>query len=999
MFQKRIEGGSEPWFFRFRELMPFLIRRILLVSSAYDAFILEEDVPLTERLFAEYSGGRSEYSELTMLMSPTISRSDTPAHALDVLKARHFDLVITAPRLGDMDVNAFGRMVKEISPRTPVVVLTFDENDLHFLPSGIDFNVIDEVFLWNGNAKIIFAMAKQIEDRRNVVHDTQVGDVRVILLVENSIRDYTNILATLYSEILLQSQSVIADVSNALKIRLRTRSRPKVLLAKNYEEALQNIERYAANLQGVITDIRFPRNGSEKEQAGIELVQWCRKVIPDIPILLDSNDPIVPEVVRDLKIRYVNKASKDLLGQVRGFLKKELGFGSFIFRLPDETQVGKAKSIAEMEGVLKKMPLESIEYHGRRNDFSAWLNARSMFALAAKIKPYRNFDDIEVVRRYLIDVIHEARAQEEEGCVIDITRSHTIIEPRLVRLGAGSTGGKGRGIAFVYSLLTTKDAFKTIEGIEIQIPKTLVIGADEFDHFCESNSIASRLASCSTDKDVLQIFLDSHFPRNFVRDLRMASESLKGPIGVRSSGLLEDSHFLPFAGIYSTYLLPNSDSNAENRFRELQKAIKAVYASTFQKKARDYLASTPYRVENEKMAIVIQELVGQQYQDRFYPLISGVAISHNFYPVGSQKPEEGVAILALGLGKTVVEGRKAVRFSPGAPGVQLPFSSARELYRNSQTTFFALDLSKKRTDFLSGEDSTLKICELEQAEQDGTLGEVGSVYCPSDDVIRENLQVTGPRVVTFNNILKWKSMPLATALTEILQTMRHAFGCDVEIEFAVEYRQDGEGRIPCLYVLQIRPLSGRHIFQQKVDPASYPRERLLCSTDWSLGNGVINDLYDLVYVEPELFNSWNSMRIATEVEKITDELRSEKRPFLLIGPGRWGTNDPNLGIPVQWGQIAGVKVIVETGLKNRTVEPSDGTHFYQNILSMGVGYLYVSGMKRYSDLAALLDFAWLKQQSVHAKSTHVCHVRFSNPLACYLEGARGNAVILKPDPL
>jgi hypothetical protein len=982
----------EPWGSRFRDLMPFVVREILLVSSAYDAFILEEDGPLAERLFAEYS-------ELSLLICPKIICVDSVAQAMELLEDRHFDLVMITPRLEGTDIDEFGKMVKSLHQDIPVVMLAFDESDLESISSGVDETVIDEVFLWSGNARILFAIIKYVEDKKNVLHDTQIGGVRIILVVEDSVRSYSTILATLYSEVLKHSQAINTETMSTLHKMLRLRSRPKIILAKNYEAAVKLCETYLENILGLITDMRFPLNGKLEPTAGIKLASWIRERIPDLPILFESMEPSLEKTAKEMKAAFVSKKSQDFFWQIGNFFKEYLGFGDFVFMLPNGKKIGRARDFKEMELIFRRLKGESLVFHAERNDFSRWLNARSMFGLAAQIKPFKadSFDSVDEIREFLIDIVSQARTQEEGGAISDYSPSTPHRASILVRMGMGSMGGKGRGIAFVNSLIASHIIPREIDGLRIRIPKTVVIGSDEYDRFLEGNFLAEKVATLNDDKKIGEIFHKSQLSPRFLRDLRSAVDSLNGPLAVRSSSLLEDSRFLSFAGIYRTYLLPNSHSKRSVRFEDLRGAIKAVYSSIYSKEAREFFPNTPYRAEDEKMAVVVQEVVGRKYGNRYYPHFAGVAMSYNYYPIGNQKPEDGLAVVALGLGQTVVAGGTALRFSPGTPGVFPQFNTAADFLKNSQSQFVALDLTKTPRNFKESETSSYVALGLEDAEADGVLQRVGSVYSHEDNTLRENFRAAGPRVVTFHNILKWNEIPLAKALQEILGIMCSAMGSAVEIEFAVDIPPRDENRAPSLYIVQVRPVRSQPYLQSRVDFGSYEPEDLLCASQRALGHGINEDIKDIIYVAPGEFNSTTSRALANEIEKYTKELSGEGRPFALIGPGRWGSSDPSLGIPVTWAQISGVKLIIETGLKDRVVDPSDGTHFFRNMTNFRIGYMIVQKSKfEPSDQDNLIDFDWLDSQVPFNQSGGVRHLRFSKGILTNIDGTKAKGVLLKP---
>lgn len=977
---------NEPWYLAFHDLMPYRVREILLVSSRYDAFTLEEDGRLTERLFVEYS-------ELNLSASPRITHATSGAQAMELLALRRFDLVIAMMRLDDIDLAAFGRRVKEALPAMPVVLLAFSEAEVQAAP--IDQSVVDGVFVWTGDARILLAIIKLVEDRKNVDHDTQAAEVRVILVVEDSAHRYSSFLSLLYAELMVQSASLIAEGMNEIRKLMRMRARPKILLATSFEEAVDLYERYRENVFALISDVRFPRSGTEDPEAGFALVRLVRAYDPDLPVLVQSAELETEKKARELDVHWAHKGSATLLRRIREFMKESMGFGDFVFRLPGEerTEVGRARNVFEMEEMLRTVPAASVEYHGARNHFSLWLEARSMFALARELRPrtIAELGGVEASRAHIIRVLRDARHAEQEGGITDLsTRKEQGEGSHFLRLGKGSIGGKARGIAFVNAILAYERSLHRPD-LEMRTPKTVAIGTDEFDRFVEDNALGDLVHKELPDGEVLRRFLDARLSDALVRDMQLAWKDLQGPLAVRSSSLLEDAHFQPFAGIYSTYMLATGKPSTEEEparvgFDELCRAIKAVWASTYLHGARAYLASTNHSLEDEKMAVVIQEMVGQAHGRRFYPHFSGVALSYNYYPFGNQRADEGIALVALGLGHTVVQGGAAVQFSPSTPNVQPQFTSPSDFLANAQTQFYAIDLERTRIDFLSSEPSSIRGWDLSAAEEDGTLSLVGSVYDARDDRIRDDLTRPGPRLVTFANVLKWNALPLAEGLATLLRVMRSSFGCAVEIELAVDVPK---GAAPVLYVLQVRP-QATQLMQQAIQVEGYPEERVLCRTGRSLGHGVMRDVLDIVYVKRNRLESSVSPAIAVAVGEVNAQLQAERRPYLLVGPGRWGTTDPRLGVPVEWSQIAGARVIVETSPDDRLIEPSQGSHFFHNITSLHVGYLTVSGSDRF-------DRAWLDAQPSHCESAEVRHVRLQHPLHIVLDGRSSTGLVLEPE--
>ena len=986
MTDEPARGGLE-----FHGLMPYRVHEALLLSSEYDAFILEEDGPLTDRVF-------SQYSELNLSQVPRITHVTTARAAMVLLDERRFDLVITVVRVEDTDADRFSAEVKAKYPRMPVVLVIFDEGDLRLFPNSQPPPTVDRVFLWTGDATILIAAIKLIEDQRNAHHDTKSSGVQVIVVVEDGLRAYSTFLGLLYRELLLQSQSLISEGVNELHRLLRMRARPKILLANCFEDGLALVREFSDHVLALVTDVRFPRDGVEDPEAGLALARIVRAELPDLPMLVQSSEADNKEAASELAT-FVDKRSPTFPVQVRGFLKESLGFGDFVFRLPNRSEVARARDLYEMEEVLKWVDAKSIAFHGRHNHFSIWLKARSKFDLAAQVRKadVDEFASLEAVRSYLIRVLAESRLEEQEGIITDFSPLQTGPDNRFVRLGKGSIGGKGRGIAFVNGLIAKYGLLSKFDGLEIRIPKTVVIGTDEYDLFMTDHD-AGELQALPTDADVTRKFLEDTLPPALVRDLWTAFQALNGPLAVRSSSLLEDSRFLPFAGVYATFMLANDHPDPMVRFNELSRAVMAVYGSTFWRDARAYVARTPHVLDEEKMAVVIQQVVGQRHGDRFYPHASGVAQSYNFYALGGQKPSDGMAEIALGLGEMVVGGGAAVQFSPGAPGVLPQYSSASAYMRLSQSNFFAIDMSKTLVDFFAGPRAFLDLHPLAAAEEDGTLAIAGSVFDAVDDQIRDNLQHPGPRVVTFNNLLKWNAVPLAEALAMLLGMLRDAMGSEIEVEFALDMGDWGKHpargqhrREPRLYILQVRPMAALGNREITIDLDSLPEERVVCRTHRALGEGLIDDIRDIVFVETPDPTSKEARAIATDVGTINDALVAEDRGYMLIGPGRWGTSDPDLGIPVDWCQIAGARVIVETDMGDRHVDPSQGTHFFQNVVALRIGYLTVTASQD-----GLLDRAWLEAQPIHRSRGEVHHVRLSAPLEVHVDGIRGAAAVLRP---
>lgn len=983
---------------RFHDLMWYRISEVLLVSSPYDAFILEQDGQLTEQVFREYS-------KLSLPAPPRFTHAASGEQAMELLEMRRFDLVMTMTSLADMDVNAFGRRVKALRPGRPVVVLALDRRELHDLRCDIDKKAIDGVFLWSGDSKILLAIIKYIEDKDNLDLDILHGNLRVIIVVEDSPYYYSLFLGQLYKELTLQALSLYAEGSNEIMRQMYMKSRPKILLATTFEEGEELLKRYNKNLLAIISDLRIPRRGRLDPQAGLAFVRRARRLDPDLPVLLQSAEPFDEYEAERLQAAFLDKNSPNLLAGIRTFLSEAIGFGDFLFREPDDRVIGRAKNLRELEEKLATLSESSLIFHAKHNHFSIWLNARSEFDLADRIRPRQvtEFKNADAARRFLIRSLRENRRRVHRGVVADFTRERFDRDP-FVRLGHGALGGKGRGLAFLNSLLARCEP-EEFDGLHIGLPKTVVLTTEHFDEFLERNDLHDFAVACEDDDEIERRFLQASLPDPLVDDLGFILDQMRVPLAVRSSSMLEDSMHQRMAGIYNTLMLPNNAPETTRRLQEVCAAIKLVYASTFSHNARAYLKGTGKRTDEEKMAVILQELVGSVHGPRFYPTFSGVAHSYNFYPIGPQSADEGVAYLALGFGRLIVTGGQALRFSPKHPEVLPQFSKPKNLLDRSQRGFFALDLTSECCDPHADLRSTLGFYLLEIAELDGTLGAIGSVYSHDDRQIRDDLTLQGPRLVTFNNILKHRAIPLPKAIERLLDIGSEGLGCAVEVELAGEMGDWGKpvrrGRKrtpPRLYVLQIRPFAS--VQQMTTGPLlRFATDDLICSSTLALGNGLNRDFHDLIYVDYAHWDAAQTREIAIEVGRLNEELENEDRPYVLIGPGRWGTADRWLGIPVEWAQISGARLIVEASPSGFDVEPSQGTHFFQNLTSLEIGYLTLppgAESQRPAEGVDFLDRTWLDAQKAHRETRHLRWLRFEEPLTVSLQGRRGHGMIAKP---
>ena len=967
-----------------RDLMEYRVREVLLVSSLYDSYILEEDGQLSESLDAEFY-------ELNLATSPRITQVETAQEALATLRERPFDLVITMPRLGGMDARAFARAVKELHADLPVVMLA----DTHFEANRVKEvdrpPLLDQVFVWRGDVALVLAIIKLIEDRRNAHRDTALAGVRTIILIENSVRFYSTYLPMLYAELTKQTQALMADGVNARQRLRRMKARTKILLAGTFEEGWALFEEFRATTLGIITDARFPRNGESDPEAGLEFVRRVKAQDPDMPALLQSTDESLADAAHALGAAFLNKHSPWLLDELRRFIQTSLGFGDFVLLDPATgAEVARVPDIAGMPKALRAVPGETLRYHASRNHFSNWCMARTEFALAARIRPRKvsDFKDVEDLRTYLVDAFAELQTEARRGVVADFPLRGFEGFSGFVRIGTGSMGGKGRGLGFINALLAREQTPE--DGVRIFVPPAAVIGTDVFDEFMGHGDLAALALSDAPDEAIEEAFLRAPLPVMLEPALLAIVERARRPLAVRSSSLLEDSYDQPFAGIYRTLMLTNAHPDVRVRLADLAAAVKLVYASTFSRNAKSYVANTPHRPEEEKMAVVVQEVVGRPHGRRFYPSFAGVACSRNYYPVLGLKAEDGLAAVALGFGRTVVEGGRAVRFSPGSPCHVPQFASTGGVLESAQREFYALDLERASTLGEPGHADALVAHSLETAEQDGTLHQVGSVYSPDNDAVYDGVSRPGIRLVTFAPILKTGIFPLSRILTGLLARGERAMSCPVEVEFAVNLPSRGEpGEFA---VLQLRPLAvevGSEDLDKVLEVTS--AAGVLCFSEQALGQGRVQNIRDVVYVRPEAFDRGQTVAVAGEVEQINRTLAEGGRPYLLIGPGRWGTADRWLGVPVEWQQIAGARVIVETELADVPVTPSEGTHFFQDITSFGIGYLTVHARSGHGRV----DFEWLSSRPAEVETQFLRHIRLDAPLDVRIDGRSGRGVVLK----
>ncbi len=980
------EHGKITRFHEFQNLMLHRIREILLVSSPYDSFILEEDGQLQEMV-------SSVYSEMSLTQAPNFTRVARGWSAIRRIKEdRQFDLIIVTLNLPDMHAVDFAREVAKYAPDTPVVLITFENRELRELMNHYDLSVFERVFIWQGDFRILMAIIKSIEDKRNIEHDTESVGVQVIIVIEDNINFYSAFLPQVYTEIFRHHRSLISEGVNVPHKLLRMRARPKIVLCDTYEEAWSYYRKYEECVLGVISDIEFPRNGVKDPQAGIDFARRVLESYFDIPILLQSDTHDLKKVAEDLNVSFLKKNSPVLHRKLRKFISDNFAFGDFVFRLPDGTEVGRARDLHQMEKQLKWVPQECLRYHAEHNHYSRWLKARTEFWLAHRLRPQKisDFQSIEELRRSLIGYLREFRQERFRGSITDFDPETFDTLSSFARIGTGSLGGKARGLAFVNTLINTFNIADRFPGVRISVPPAVVLGTDVFDLFLDGNNLREFAIECQDDNVLLDRFLHADFPEKIARHLESLLNLLRTPLAVRSSSLLEDSRYLPFAGIYKSYMLPNNHRDPAVRLVELISAIKRVYASTYSHHTKTYIKATPYRLEDEKMAIIVQKMIGAQHGQRFYPDFSGVARSHNFYPIAPATTEDGIVSVALGHGDSVIEGDRVIRFCPRYPQRLTQFAGVDDYLRYSQKEMYALELEDP--DDISDHSREMKLVKygLNVAEEDGSLNYVGSTYSIENETITDGLSRKGPRLVTFAPILKNKIFPLPGILELILEMGQWGMSSPVEIEFAVNMSTPPNAPKQFAF-LQIRPLIKYHEADE-LDVDNFDKYRLLCQSPQVLGNGVIDSIHDVVVVDFERFDRSRSREAAQEVGAFNARFLNRNIPYLLFGVGRWGSGDPWLGIPVTWDEISGARVIVETGFKDYKVVPSQGTHFFQNITTFMIGYFTVNS---YCD-EGFVDWHWLADQPAVKEGTFARHLRFDQPVVVRMNGHKNKGIILKP---
>jgi len=964
----------------YHDLMPYKVKEILLVANLYDAYSIEKEGRFSEHVLGEYA-------QLNLTSAPRITGVSSEDEIFEQINSKHFDLIIFMIGVDKKTPLLLANKIKKEASYIPIYFLLNNNADISYFQKAGSIDV-DRLFVWNGDSMVFFAMIKALEDKINVENDTRIGLVRVILLVEDSPSYYSRYMPMLFSIVMEQTKRIIDDVTtDELYKILKLRARPKILLASDFEEAISIVDKYKEFMLCLISDMKFKKDGEELATAGTELVKYIRDTLPELPVIIQSSESENAEIAFELKCTFIDKNSESLVQDFRSFIMHYLGFGNFIYRDKQGMQIGIARTLKEFEKQLSVIPEESLIYHAKRNHFSLWLMARGEIQVAKIINPARvsDFKDSSELREYLITVIQKFRNEQNKGKVIPFEESAITDETNIVTLSDGALGGKGRGLAFVNTLIHNFDFSQLVPGIHIRTPKTSIVGVEEFQFFMERNQLHEKVMEILDYQEIRNVFNEAKLSESLIKKLRLLLKHIKKPLAVRSSGLFEDSLMQPFAGIFETYILPNNHPEFNVRLEQCMTGIKMVYASVFSKIARGYIEAINYKLEEEKMAVVIQELVGNQYEQYYYPHMSGVAQSYNYYPFGHIQPEDGFAVAALGLGTYVVQGEKAYRFCPRYPNLEI--NSPKDQFKNSQTYFYAVNLENKDVNLMEGEDAGLIKLDIEESEKHGSLKHLASVFDYDNERIVPGLDTPGPRIINFANILKYQYIPFAETLEAVLDVVKEALGTPVEIEFAIDLSKDDKGKAS-FYLLQIKPLIGS-AQDYNIEVDEMKPEDFILFTEKGMGNGIIHDLQDIIYIDRDAFDKSCTVEMAEEIEKINTEMIKANRKYVLIGPGRWGTRDRWIGIPVAWPQISNAKVIVETSFEDFPLDASSGSHFFHNVTSMNIGYFSVQqelGNNR-------IEWEKLDKQELIGRTTYFKHIRFNKAFKVMMDGKKRIALI------
>lgn len=970
---------------QFVNLMTKRIFNVLLVANPYDAFMLEDDGRIDEKIF-------NEYMSLSLRYPPRFTQVSTEEDTWKQLGNTMFDLVICMPGTDNSDTFDIARQIKERYPHIPLVVLTPFSHGIRERMEHEDLSIFEYVFCWLGNTDLLVSIIKLLEDKMNLEHDIKEVGVQMILLVEDSIRFYSSVLPNLYKFVLRQSQEFATEALNEHQRTLRMRGRPKIVLARTYEEAMELYNRYQDNILGIVSDARFPHGGEIDPKAGLTFLTEVRSRNPFIPLILESAEESNREFTQHVNAVFIDKNSKKMNIDLREAVAENFGFGDFIFRNPHtKEEVARVHNLKELQNVVFSIPAESFLYHISRNHISRWLYSRAIFPVAEFLKQitWESLKDIDAHREIIFEAIVKYRKMKNQGVVAVFQRDRFDRYSNFARIGDGSLGGKGRGLAFIDNMVKRHAEFDEFENAQVVIPKTVVLCTDIFDEFMDTNNLYQLALSDASDDEILRHFLRAKLPDRLVEDFFAFFDVVKSPIAIRSSSLLEDSHYQPFAGIYSTYMIPYLSDKYE-MLRMLSDAIKGVYASVYYKDSKAYMQATSNVIDQEKMAVILQEVVGTQYGDRYYPSISGVARSVNYYPINDEQAEEGTVSLALGLGKYIVDGGLTLRVCPYHPDKVLQTSEMEMALRETQTRFYALDLKNLGQNFSLDDGFNLLKLPVKEAEADGSLNYIASTYDPYDMVIRDGIYPGGRKVITFANILQHDVFPLPRILQLVQKYGQGEMRRPVEIEFAVNF--NAKEKNGTFYLLQIRPM-----VDMKADLAEdlnlIPSEQILLRSENALGQGVMDDIQDVIYVKTDGYSASNNQLIAYDIEKLNRRFLDEGKHYVLVGPGRWGSSDTWLGIPVKWPNISAARVIVEAGLTNYRVDPSQGTHFFQNLTSFGVGYFTINAYIN----DGIYNQELLNSMPAVEETKFLRWVHFDKPLTVKMNGKKKVGVVQLPD--
>ena len=958
------------------------VHEILLIASDYDSYILEEDGRLTEQILTEYIGMNLSYA-------PRLWNASTAGDAMEQLSQRSFDLVIIMLRISDMNPIRLSKKIKKLYPEKPIILLVFDESEINQLPSNYT-KTIDNIFIWSGNSSVFPAIIKYVEDKINVDRDTKVSDVRSIIVVEDTPRYYSSILPMLYKLIVYHTKKLIGTSLDDTQKLLHLRKRPKILLAQSYEQAIDYFNKYQNNLLGIISDIRFPKSNKKDSKAGLHFAEYVQSKDEGIPIIIQTTELSISTDVSHITDLILNKNSSTLYYDLKDLIIKNFGFGNFIFKnINKSNKKIEASNIEELLKGILKISNQSLVYHASRNHFSNWLAARGEFNLANEFRKLKtsHFDNIQDRRSYHVELLQNALQYSKEKFKLVQFQQTTFENSNFLRIGKGSLGGKARGLAFLNENIYQNKIVEKFPLINLKVPRTAVISTESFDMFMEDNNLWEiALNNDNNNDDIINHFMKARLSKEVIKSLKSFLKTINTPLAIRSSGLLEDSQYQPLAGMYSTFMLPHCSTTEKEKLSQVCEAIKRIYASTFFKAPKTLLSQFIQRHEEEKMAIIIMEMTGKNHEGKFYPTFSGVAQSYNYYPVSHMNRKQGIAFLALGLGKTIAEGKKSLRFSPYYPDIISQYYSSGTLLENSQNEFYALDINKGNNPMRKGEDYNLSLYNLDIAEQDGELKYLASVLDTNDNVVRDSLLGSGPRILTFSGILKYNRFPLSDILKYFLEYGEKSLGCPVEIEFAVNLHDNQKDEFS---LLQIKPMTinsfNRSIIDEDIDS-----DLLFCKSDIVLGEGLIDDIFYVVYVDIDKFDISQSKMIAYQIEEFNKYLGSNK-PYLLIGPGRWGSSDQWLGIPTSWEQINNAKIILELGIEGLEPDPSFGSHFFQNLTSLHLGYFTFNKKQTNQHI----NWNILKKTQTEKSTEYVKLLKMEKPLKCIIDGTSGKGVILQ----